>query len=53
MSFLKLEKVTKVYNSGAVDFKALSNVSFELNNEDISAIEDFLFDKYKRKINRR
>ena len=26
-------------------------LSFELNSEDISAIEDFFFDKYKRKIN--
>lgn len=38
MSFLKLENVTKVYNSGAEDFTALSNVSFKLNNGEFVVI---------------
>ena len=38
MSFLKLENVTKVYNSGAEDFTALSNVSFDLNNGEFVVI---------------
>ena len=38
MSFLKLENVTKVYNSGAEDFTALEKVSFELNNGEFVVI---------------
>ncbi len=38
MDFLKLENVTKVYNSGAEDFTALKDVSFNLNNGEFVVI---------------
>ncbi len=38
MSFLKLENVTKIYNSAAGDYTALKDVSFELENGEFVVI---------------